>query len=85
MSPKTMRRPIDPVKSLYEFTVVGKGEFPFDMLRYDSCWPKSETRDAAMLAPYRKGEAYREGRRITLVGLREPTEGRWESFGWRVL
>lgn len=33
---------------LYEFTVEGSGLFPFDMLRYDQCWPKSQNGSAAI-------------------------------------
>lgn len=79
--PVTMRR-IDPVKSLYEFTVIGRGEFPFDMLRYDQCWPKSETKDAPALHP--RGNWLKELREVNLVGLHSPTADRWESFGWKV-
>jgi hypothetical protein len=79
------KRKIDPVRSLYEFTVEGKGEFPFDMLRYDSCWPKRETEDVVVMAPHHRSSLLRELRQVTLVGIHEPTEGRWSSFGWRVI
>lgn len=69
----------------HEFVVEGRGEFPFDMLRYDHCWPKRESEDVVNMAPYPRGSLYRETRRVTLVGLREPTVGRWESFGWNVV
>jgi hypothetical protein len=82
--PATNRR-IDPVKSLWEFTVEGKGEFPFDILRYDQCWPKRESEDSVSLAPFERGSRFRETRQVTLVGMSEPTDGRWRSFGWRVL
>lgn len=74
---------VDPVKSFCEFTVEGRGEFPFDMLRYDMCWPKSESRDSVALSV--RGNWNKELRRITLVGLREPTTDRWKSFGWNVV
>jgi hypothetical protein len=75
----------------YEFTVHGTGTFPHDMLRYDQCWPKYEG-DAGYFE-YRRMNRFDEitgeripdpVRSIRLVGLREPTERRWESFGWRV-
>lgn len=82
MTPKRARyetRPLSsPVKKLVKFTVVGSGPFPFDMLRYDSCWPESGSQTHAMLAD-RGGE-----RNVHLIGLREPTVQRWESFRWRM-
>lgn len=72
------------LRSLYEYTVEGRGEFPFDMLRYDQCWPKRESEDVVNMAPSHPGMR-REVRRVTLVGTHSPTEGRWESFGWKVL
>jgi len=71
--------------TMYEFTVEGKGEFAFDMLRRDRCWPKTETTDSVNIAPYHRSALYKELRQVTLVGLSPPTEGRWESFGWRVI
>ena len=75
--PVTMRR-IDPVKSLFEFTVRGRGQFPFDMLRYDQCWPKAEAPDVPALT------RTAEERSLTLLGTHSPTVERWRSFGWRV-
>jgi hypothetical protein len=60
------------VKAVFE--VEGSGHFPFDMLRYDSAWPVSST-DAANL----KG---RQRRTVRLASIRNPTMGRWNSFGW---
>jgi hypothetical protein len=60
------------------FTVTGRGEFPFDMLRYDQCYPVGPT-DAAMLA-YDNRKKTRE---ITLARRRNlPAVQRWVSFGW---
>lgn len=81
--PATTRR-IDPVKSVFEFTVEGKGTFPIDMLRYDSCWPASEGRDVPEIS-LSAIQGRQHQHRVTLIGLREPTVGRWESFGWRVV
>ena len=59
------------------FTVVGTGEFPTDMLRYDICWPASEFNSRLF------NQA--DTRRIELKGLKVPTTGRWASFGWNVV
>lgn len=67
----------------YEFVVTGRHEFPWDMLRYDRCWPAGEDQITEM-APYFRGERYRQMRQVKLRGLNEPTDGRWESFGWIV-
>lgn len=64
----------------YRYTVYGRGYFPFDMLRYDQAWPQYEE-DATKFAPYRENSEIRE---IRLVGLNNPTIGRWISFGWNV-
>lgn len=73
-----------PTKQLHEFTVKGGGLFPFDMLRYDQCWPKSESTDSAAIErTTRHGHGGTE--EVTLVGLNSPTQGRWQSFGWRVI
>src|SRR5258706_11113510 len=72
------------------FTVSGGGEFPFDMLRYDGCYPASE-QEARKLGCYCQG--LREARVIDQprfsVELRTchrfaPTTARWESFLWKV-
>jgi len=63
----------------YEYVVRGTGYFPFDMLRHDKAWPKSEI-EIASINPY-GGQA----RQVKLIGLREPTEARWQSFGWKIV
>lgn len=67
---------------LYTFTVEGAGEFPFDMLRYDACWPYSEGRDSTELS---SESHFSFRRRVVLQSQQEsgPTPGRWQSFGWR--
>jgi hypothetical protein len=59
------------------FTVVGSGQFPFDMLRYDHCWPTWGDQSGLL--------THTEQRRITLSGLTGPTPARWASFGWKVV
>lgn len=66
---------------IVDFAVRGFGEFPLDMLRYDSAWPATES------------DSYRmrdEGKRVVFLTMwcrngTGPTVGRWESFTWRVL
>lgn len=62
-----------------KFTVEGSKDFPFDMLRYDACYPAT-SEDAIKLAA-------RDSRKITLIStiIAEPTAGRWNSFGWVVI
>lgn len=62
------------------FKVKGGGEFPFDMLRKDCCFPRNE-KDSYLMAA--------QGiRTVTLdahwtdSGKFEPNYDRWESFGW---
>jgi hypothetical protein len=64
------------------FTVEGSGTFPFDMLRYDCCWPYSEGYDSGQLEPHERGK-----RRVVLATRwrNAPTVGRWNSFNWRVV
>src|SRR5882757_4313205 len=47
---------------VFSFVVEGSGRFPYDMLRYDQCWPMTSIDSAAM--DYEPGETGR--RRITL-------------------
>lgn len=60
------------------FTVKGIGPFPFDMLRYDCCYPRYNSYDLI-------GD---QERQVALVATHpkqwHPTSGRWESFGWYV-
>ncbi len=70
-------------KKIYEsFLVVeGAGDFPLDMLRYDSACPYREVDSHAMA---------REGRRRLALVRRAvnslpATHARWLSFGWTVI
>lgn len=81
---------------LTTFTVEGSGAFPFDMLRYDTCYP-----DSSVSVSFMEGK---EKRRVRLCRLSQykpylpnfiegrfkgsictPTADRWESFGWVVV
>lgn len=70
---------------LVSFTVYGNGQFPFDMLRYDSCFPVS-TDDAKKLIGDDSMLEIRHVRLGTVAGYKQwsPTVGRWLSFGWKV-
>jgi hypothetical protein len=72
---------IEAAQNAITFQVTGKGDFPFDMLRYDLCWPASE-QDARLLPTDRHPYT---GRTINLKGLKTPTAARWASFGWNVV
>lgn len=67
---------------VYEFTVEGKMPFPIDMLRYDAAFPKTELDSSVITSTFRRGGG-------TIVNLcshtKLPTDGRWESFGWKVI
>jgi len=64
--------------------VIGSGEFAWDMLRYDECFPAQEGNDSAALM------SHRLELRCVVVGkwrcqeVRFQTE-RWASFGWQVI
>lgn len=62
----------------WKYIVVGAGEFPFDMLRYDCCWPANETDS------YKLSSDHVEVREVHLQGIRTPHYGRWASFGWNI-
>lgn len=64
----------------YDFYVTGRGAFPFDMLRYDDCWPAS-TEDAAMINQDYTSD---KNRSIKLHSYHAPTVERWSSFLWAV-
>lgn len=64
------------------FVVEGLGDFPFDMLRYDSAFPMTE-RDAYLAG--HTGEMRRVAITSRKVNDTEPTAARWKSFGWTVV
>jgi hypothetical protein len=67
------------------YSVSGRGDFPVDMLRYDNAIPTKES-DASKIAPSRWHgiEAFDE-RTVELKSEFYPTEGRWNSFGWKIV
>lgn len=69
-------------RNVTEFTVQGSSPFPFDMLRYDSCWPV--TGDDVSGIDSSLDWAYRP-RMVTLRTVAATiTPDRWKSFGWIV-
>jgi hypothetical protein len=65
-----------------KFRVIGAGNFPFDMLRYDRCYPTQESQSRS----FDSGELRIVELEHAGEFLRDwsPTHGRWESFGWAV-
>lgn len=71
----------------YVYTVRGTWSFPIDMFRYDLARPATEADSGQIersMNP-RERPANGMGWSITIRGDREPTVGRWESFGWKVI
>jgi hypothetical protein len=71
---------------LFTFIVEGNGVFPFDMMRYDQCWPYTGEDSAKLDHHYDSGGI----RRVTMQTFGDrftnrPTRARWASFTWRVL
>ena len=63
------------------FPVTGSGQFPVDMLRYDSCYPHSQDSVVALSEKNTRTVVLaRAVKRVTDT----PTIARWESFGWKV-
>jgi hypothetical protein len=63
------------------FCVLGRGQFPADMLRHDRCYPADTSSALAIL---RDTKDHREVY-LRTASLRDVTPGRWSSFGWTVL
>lgn len=75
------RRCTTPLKYITLFTVEGRGAFPTDMLRYNTCFPDSSV-DVGNIDGT-------EHRKVVLVIYHPYTKApitpkRWESFGWSV-
>lgn len=65
--------------------VEGADIFPMDMLRYDTCYPHSETDSRKLDADVRDKRRVLIVHRGTSKQGKLPTCKRWESFGWCVL
>ena len=70
---------------LFKYTMRGYvGTFPYDMLRYDSCWPSNSQSVTNMVSYTLPPDPNISSLiKVTLVSIHEPTIGRWESFSWR--
>lgn len=66
------------------YRVRGKGKFPIDMLRYDSCWPRTPE-DVWFIDMNAEDPDYRKSRDVCLSSNHAPTIARWNSFGWEVI
>ena len=66
----------------WHFEVMGSGEFPIDMLRYDGAIPSRGIDAQAIMRSFDPG---RERQIIRLMSVfHKPTVARWQSFGWLV-
>lgn len=66
----------------FQYTVTGKGHFPFDMLRYDACWPARP--ECVMVLEFQPERPNMDARKVVLRSDQAPTRDRWSSFGWQV-
>lgn len=66
---------------IQKFEVTGEGNFPLDMLRYDTCYPSTQM-DVSLMGL--------TSLRVLFLSRRvqnrndQPTIERWKSFGWTV-
>ena len=73
--------------TIVHYTVRGHGQFPIDMLRYDSAWPYSGE-DADKIGTV---DGALERREVRLSTYKRPkgqnnfTSKRWDSFNWQVI
>jgi hypothetical protein len=73
--------PEEQPEAVYEYYVSGRGVFPFDMLRYDSCWPVTSEDARKMDWGHMGGHSQRS---VKMRSHSEPTIDRWLSFLWSV-
>lgn len=71
-------------RSIHEYYVTGAGTFPYDMLRYDACWPVGAEDAAKMDSPPGVATVRQPLRSIRMHSHTAPTIARWSSFGWSV-
>lgn len=68
------------------YTVRGAWPFPIDMLRYDCCYPATETESGKLTDLLeRKTDAGVIELRLATRSERGPTHGRWDSHTWQVI
>jgi hypothetical protein len=80
LTPRQQDNMILSAQTAHLIAVVGDGDFPYDMLRYDLAWPATGG-DSALIGYNNKTSV----RRIELRSLKLPTIARWASFGWKVV
>jgi hypothetical protein len=78
---KHLLSPEERPEALYEYFVSGRGVFPFDMVRYDSCWPATSEDARKMDWGHMGGHIQRS---VKMRSYQEPTIDRWLSFLWSV-
>ncbi len=80
-----------PKRKSYVATFEGTGNIPFDMLRFDACWPL--TQDSVLktlarrsdLGPRKPGRADERPRKVAFASNLGFTPQRWASFGWVIV
>jgi hypothetical protein len=70
----------------WRYSVTGSGVFPLDMTRYDACFPSGQDDVTSITRSFDRRNARDQATRTVRLRstVKEPTEGRWESFGWKV-
>lgn len=68
---------------MYVVQVIGRGEFPVDMLRRDQAYPATES-DSDRIGWRVSPLESLEKRCVTVIMPKFPTSERWESFGWKI-
>ncbi len=80
-----------PKRMSYVASFEGTGNIPFDMLRFDACWPLTQESVRKTLArrgdlgPRTPGRAEERPRRVAFASNKGFTPTRWASFGWRIV
>lgn len=74
------------MKYAHTMTVIGRGTFPIDMLRYDACYPDTSA-DSGMIEASLEFDPHLPPREITIRKVTNTkddqfTAKRWNSFGW---
>lgn len=75
------------MNQMKRFKVRGSWPFPYDMLRYDCCYPATEN-DSAKLETLAREKVSTGVVELELESCLErniPTNRRWQSFMWRVV
>ncbi len=80
-----------PRRKSYVASFEGTGNIPFDMLRFDACWPLTQESVRKTLArrrdlgPRTPGHTEERPRRVAFASNLGFTPQRWASFGWRIV